>query len=148
MGLTSVQIKRLIQPMADFAPAILRCAEIVEAAEQAERTILDSEPVLASLRADIDALQTQQKHEQDALAGLMADVARALEGIAKDKADALAAIQPTLDDLKTAQDALEATQKEHAAVIAAQQQEIAEVDAILAQKRQELSDFKNSVPSL
>jgi chromosome segregation ATPase len=146
MALSSTEIKRLLQPMKDFAPAILRCVEIVEAAEQAERDIKDSGPAVIALKEEIQALQKTKQDEQSAIAVIRADVKQALEAAAQEKADIKQALKPLQEKLKAAQDALDSTQKEHAKILSANQQEVAGVEIVLAQKRQELADFRKSVP--
>lgn len=68
------EIRKMLKPMADFAPAILRCAEIVEAAEAAEvrlvtveRQIADKELYLANLKIEQErferlASEAQQRY--------------------------------------------------------------------------------------
>ena len=146
MALSSTEIKRLLQPMKDFAPAILRCVEIVEAAEQAERDIKDSGPALHALKEEIKALQKTKQEEQSAIAVIRADVKRALDEATQEKSDIKQALKPLQEKLKVAQDALDSTQKKHAAILAANQQEVAGVEIVLVQKRQELADFRKSVP--
>jgi chromosome segregation ATPase len=146
MALTSTEIKRLLKPMEDFAPAIMRCAEIVEAAEQAEKTILNREPAITALQKEIEALKEQQKHEQEMLDSLRADVVRVTNETALEKDEIKSTIKASKEKLKAAQEALETTQKEHADLLASQQQEIAGLDIVLEQKRKELADFRRAIP--
>jgi chromosome segregation ATPase len=146
MALTSTEIKRLLQPMADFAPAILRCAEIVEAAEQAERAILSREPTIQSLHKEIQQLKEQQTQEQDMLDTLRADVVRVTAETASEKDTIKQTLKDSTGKLKAAQEALDVTQKEHARVLAAHQQEIAGLDIVLDAKKKELADFRRAIP--
>jgi ABC-type transporter Mla subunit MlaD len=146
MALTSTEIKRLLKPMEDFAPAIMRCAEIVEAAEQAEQTIRNREPAITALQKEIEALKEQQKHEQEMLDSLRADVVRVTEETAREKDEIKNTIKASKEKLKAAQDALDSTQKEHAALIASNQQELDGLNIVLEQKRKELADFRRAIP--
>jgi chromosome segregation ATPase len=113
MALTSTEIRRLLQPLADFAPAILRCAEIVEAAEKAEHTISESATVIAQLTAEIGSLDAQRDQSN-------AEVGAVAQQVADKKREARAemetldiSIQIVKDQLSASQRDFETAEREH-----------------------------------
>ena len=84
MALTSAQVRTMLKPMADFAPAILRCAEILEAAEGAEARVKDAEKALNAVNHE-----AAQVRESIAEFEKRRDAARAEAIEAKTKLDGL-----------------------------------------------------------
>ena len=144
--MTSADIKRMVKHTMEFAPALLRCAEIVEAAEAAERGIASKDTVITEIRKEVDALLSQKKQAADELVTAQAQVEQAKKDTAQEKADLSAGLKDARDKLKTAQVALKATQDEHANTIAANKHELDELNIVLERKRKELADFRRSVP--
>jgi chromosome segregation ATPase len=105
MALTSTEIKRLLQPMADFAPAILRCAEIVEAAEKAEHTISESANVIAQLTDELVSLGAQRDQ-------LNAEVAAVAHQVADKKREARAEMEALDISIQIVKDQLSASQRD------------------------------------
>jgi len=144
--MTSADIKRMVKHTMEFAPALLRCAEIVEAAEAAERGIASKDTVITEIRKEVDALLSQKKQAADELVTAQAQVEQAKKDTAQEKADLSAGLKDARDKLKTAQVALKATQDEHSNTIAGNKQELDGLNIVLDQKRKELADFRRSVP--
>ena len=144
--MTSADIKRMVKHTMEFAPAVLRCAEIVEAAEEAERVIASKDKVLDDIRSEVDALLRQKKEAADELVTAHDQVKQAKKDTAQEKADLSAGLNDARDKLKTAQVALKATQDEHSNTIAGNKQELDGLNIVLDQKRKELADFRRSVP--
>ena len=144
--MTSADIKRMVKHTMEFAPALLRCAEIVEAAEAAERGIASKDTVITEIRKEVDALLSQKKQAADELVTAQAQVEQAKKDTAQEKADLSAGLNDARDKLKTAQVALKATQDEHSNTIAGNKQELDGLNIVLDQKRKELADFRRSVP--
>ena len=65
--MTSADIRRMLKHTMEFAPAIIRCAEIVEAAEEAERGIASKDKVIADIRSEVNALVKLKKEAADEL---------------------------------------------------------------------------------
>lgn len=144
--MTSADIKRMVKHTMEFAPALLRCAEIVEAAEEAERGIASKDKVIADIRSEVDALLSQKKQAADELTTAKMQVEQAQKDAAQEKADLSAGLKAAREKLKIAEDALKHTQDEHANIIAANKQELDGLNIVLDQKRKELADFRRSVP--
>jgi chromosome segregation ATPase len=112
MALTSTEIKRMLQPMKDFAPAILRCAEIVEAAEEAEKKMASHHETCCAIETNLSALTDQQGQAQEAIATLQQQVAQKKRE-AQAEIDTLnISVQIVKDQLSAAQRDFEATQRE------------------------------------
>jgi chromosome segregation ATPase len=113
MALTSTEIKRLLQPMRDFAPAILRCVEIVEAAEQAERTLAEQRADAATVQHDLAALALQREQAQASLATVQHEVAQKTRAAHEEIETLNISVQIVKDQLSAAQRDFETTQREH-----------------------------------
>ena len=146
MALTSTEIKRLLQPMKDFAPAILRCAEIVEAAEQAEVTIKEHATVVKAAQSELADLARQKQEAQDEVVAARAEAEAAKKATADEKVELAATLKTTQAKVKAAQEASQATQNEHANVLAANKQELLGVQIVLEEKKKELADFRRAIP--
>lgn len=59
--MTSKEIRDQLKPMMNFAPAILNCAQIVEAAEAAEVRVADADKALAERQKEFDAVEARGK---------------------------------------------------------------------------------------
>lgn len=146
MALTSTEIKRLLQPMKDFAPAILRCAEIVEAAEQAEVTLREHAPSMQAIERELQALAQQKKEAQDEVLAAKVEMDAARKSTADEKIALVKTLNETKENLKAVQAALDELTKEHANTLAAQKQELLGVEIVLEQKKKELADFRRAIP--
>lgn len=144
--MTSADIKRMVKHTMEFAPALLRCAEIVEAAEEAERGIASKDKVIADIRSEVNALVKLKKEAADELTTAKMHVEQAKKDTAQEKADLSAGLKAAREKLKIAEDALKHTQDEHANTLAANKQELDGLNIVLEQKRKELADFRRSVP--
>jgi chromosome segregation ATPase len=144
--MTSAEIKRMLQPMKDFAPAILRCAEIVEAAEQAEGLLKEQGGAVKAAKQELAALATQTAAAQADLGACCASVAQAKLDTAAEKSALAATLKVTKEKLKLAEEALDATQKDHANTLAAHKQELDGLDIVLEAKKKELADFRRAIP--
>jgi chromosome segregation ATPase len=146
MALSSTEIKRLLQPMKDFAPAILRCAEIVEAAEQAEGLLKEQDGAVKAAKKELAALAKQTEEAHAELGACCASVEQAKQDTATEKAALAATLKATKEKLKLAEEALDATQKDHANTLAAHKQELDGLDVVLEAKKKELADFRRAIP--
>ncbi len=146
MALTSTEIGRLLQPMKDFAPAILRCAEIVESAEAAERTMAAQAPALDEIRKEADALRALKQQAHDELQTVLVQVEQARKETAEEKTAITASLKDLRIKLKDADEALKAMRDEHANALAGNKQELEGLNIVLDQKKKELADFRRSVP--
>jgi chromosome segregation ATPase len=146
MALSSTEIKRLLQPMKDFAPAILRCAEIVEAAEQAEELLKEQDGAVKEAKKKLDVLAKQTEEAHAELGSCCASVGQAKKDLAAEKAVIADTLKATKEKLKEAQVALDAIQKEHANAIAVHKQELDGLDIVLEAKKKELADFRRAIP--
>jgi ABC-type transporter Mla subunit MlaD len=144
--MTSAEIKRMLQPMKDFAPAILRCAEIVEAAEQAEGLLKEQDGAVKAAMKELAALAKQTEEAQAELGACCASVDQAKKDTAAEKSAIADTLTATKEKLKAAQEALDATQKEHANTLAAHKQELDGLDIVLEAKKKELADFRRAIP--
>lgn len=144
--MTSAEIKRTLQPMKDFAPAILRCAEIVEAAEQAEALLKEQDGAVKAAKKTLDSLTKQTEDAHASLGACCASVEQAKLEAAAEKVALAATLKATKEKLKLAEEALDATQKEHANTLAAHKQELDGLDVVLEAKKKELADFRRAIP--
>lgn len=65
--MNAAQIRKALQPMADFAPAIMSALDIIESAEGAEKVLKGLEATKAKLESDITGLQRlKDEHEANA----------------------------------------------------------------------------------
>jgi chromosome segregation ATPase len=144
--MTSAEIKRMLQPMKDFAPAILRCAEIVEAAEDAERLLKEHDSAVKTAKKDLADLVKAKSEAHDELQAVRGEVDLAKTATAEEKTALAATLKATQAKLKTAQDALVATQNDHANTLAAHKQELDGLDIVLDAKKKELADFRRAIP--
>jgi chromosome segregation ATPase len=115
--MTSAEIKRMLQPMKDFAPAILRCAEIVEAAEQAERTIAEQRSEAMTVQADLMALAETRDQAQASLVTVQHEVAQKTRAAHEEIETLNISIQIVKDQLSAAQRDFETTQREQQKIL-------------------------------
>jgi chromosome segregation ATPase len=146
MALTSTEIKRLLQPMKDFAPAILRCAEIVEAAEQAEALLKEQDGTVKAAKKELDSLAQRTEDAHAELGACCASVEQAKQDTADEKRTLAESLKDARAALRLAQDTIEATQKEHANLLAAHKQELDGLEIVLEAKKKELADFRRAIP--
>ena len=144
--MTSAQMKAAFKIMQDFAPAIMKAAEILESAEQAESILAEHKKAMAAVDQDCASCVSQKASLDAELAALRAEVERAKADTAEEKARLAETLKATKDKLKAATEALDATQKDHANTLAAHKQELDGVDIVLETKRKELADFRRAIP--
>lgn len=146
MALTAAQIKTKLKPMMDFAPAILAAAEIVEAAEAAEKQVSEHYACCATMRADIDVMKGQQSALFDECVKLQQQREQEKGELASQRAAIKEKLKPAQEQLEKAEAALEATKQEHARVLAANNEELHNLTTLLEQKRSDLADFRRGIP--
>lgn len=144
--MTSAQAKAAISMMKDFAPAIMQAADLLESAEKAESVLAEHKKAMASVDQACASCVERKTSLEAELTDLFAQVEQAKRDTADEKARLSETLKATKDKLKTATDALEATQKDHANVLAANAQELDGLNIVLEAKRKELADFRRSVP--
>ena len=140
--MTSAQMKAAFKIMQDFAPAIMKATEILEAAEQAESILAEHKKAMAAVDQDCEACVAQKASLDAELSALRADVERAKQDTAEEKERLAETLKATKEKLKAATEALDATQKDHANTLAAHKQEPEGTDIVLETKRKELADFR------
>lgn len=117
--MTSEEIRATLKPMADFAPAVLKAAEIVAAAEQGEKELAtiaqrkkEAEAEIATLfdqsvnltaktgqaRAEHNKLVQELKAEEESARAATAKARQGLKKVEKEIADALSAKDKTIAD--------------------------------------------------
>lgn len=148
MALTSVEIKRLLQPMKDFAPAILRCAEIVEAAEQAEQTIATSHETCCTIEKNLLSLDDQQKQVQAQMAKMQQDVELRRRSAAEEIETLNISVQIVKDQLSAAQRDFDSAQREQQAQRDALTVEIQVKEDQLKERTAALSAFMAQFPAV
>lgn len=144
--MTSAQMKAAFKMMQDFAPAIMKATEILEAAEQAESVLAEHKKAMAAVDQEC-ASCVQTKAALDAeLAALHAEVVQAKQATADEKAALAESLKAAKAKLKLAEDALLSTQNDHANTLAANKQELLGVQIVLDEKKKELADFRRAIP--
>lgn len=133
MALTSVEIKRLLQPMKDFAPAILRCAEIVEAAEQAEALLAEHSKNCCSLESNLAALAEQNELAQ-------AKTSKYQDRVAQKKLETRAEIDTLNISVQIVKDQLSASQRDFEAIQRDQQAKLDELTLAINVKEDQLRE--------
>lgn len=146
MALTSAEITRLLKPMADFAPAILRCAEIVAAAEEAERTIALSEGRIQAIQAEIDGLQEQAERNRATVKATQDEQMLATHNLEQAQAKLGVQITEAQQEWDRLKKAILSSQQEHAAALAVMAEEIRLQESILADRKRAVAQFKASLP--
>jgi chromosome segregation ATPase len=140
MALTSTEIKRLLQPMKDFAPAILRCAEIVEAAEEAERKIAGHHENCCTIETNLSALAEQHGTAQE-------EMAKVQQQVTERKREAQAEIDTLNISVQIVKDQLSAAQRDFET---AQREQQAKLDALTLDtqvKEDQLKERTNALAS-
>lgn len=142
--MTAEEIRETLKPFADFAPAILKAAEIVQAAEEAEGQIIIAQTRKAEIEVEIDAAVQQHAKAQtrayDAVKHLQATLADC-EAKEKSRRDQLAAVNV---ELSNAQAKLKDIEAEFDKKKAAKQAEVDEVQKALDKVKRAFEDFKKT----
>ena len=112
--MTSAQMKSAIKMMTDFAPALMKASEILEAAEQAEAILRALEGKKAALATDMAGLTEARAAQADELAKISAEVAQAKREAQDEKAKLNTILGAVQQKVMNAQQALEVAQKAHA----------------------------------
>ena len=146
MALTAADIRRILQPMADFAPAILRCAEIVEAAEEAELTIKTNAKHITAMQAEIVGLEGQVTTNRLAVAASEDELAVFKADIAAQKTKLINDLKATQDKLDAATAGLVAMQDEHKKLTEQYAEEIRLQQSALDDRKRAILVFKQSLP--
>ena len=118
MGTRSEEIKRTLRPMLDFAPAIMRAADIVAEAEQAEALLEGLTAKKAAGQREIDDLAKSALTNKELTAQTARDLAAAQTDLAAQKAVLMKALTVVQDKLKAAQAALDSVQTDYASKLA------------------------------
>lgn len=126
--MNATEIRNALKPMADFAPAILRCAEIIEAAESAEKTIAD-------LQKQVDAKNEEIANLEKRRADLEATVI-------KMRNDGMAMREKIKADEQSLRDSLRPLQEQRAQLAADLEALRAEHEGQAKQFRTELADLQ------
>lgn len=140
------QIRKALKPMADFAPAVLAAADIIEAAEEAERKIpvceqnkKAIEQQIADLNASLPSLQTRVNDVRKQLV----DAQRSLQNVEQERN---AIVADVAEKRKVAD-------QNHAAHLATQAEELRAAQALvrderaaLEQVRSDLRGVKKAIP--
>ena len=146
MALTSAEIARLLKPMADFAPAILRCAEIVAAAEEAERTIALSDGRIQSIQTEIDGLQKQADRNRELVKATADELILATRNLEQSQAKLGAQITEAHQELDRLKMSVLSAQQQHASDLSVMAEEIRLQESILADRKRAVAQFKASLP--
>lgn len=113
--MNALEIRRALEPLANFAPAILKAAEIAEAAEKAEKTLADLDGKIAQKQKTLDELDEQRKIADSELRSKRGEFEREkksmLDNFAETKRDLLALVQPLQAKVTAMTDEFEATKK-------------------------------------
>jgi len=144
--MTSAQIRATLKPMADFAPAILRCAEIVEAAEAAEARFAQQAEALEAQQRTIVELQTQEAEARAAVTATAGDLATAQAEVAAQKTKLIATLKPLQDKIDQATAALTALTAEQTATMSRYAEEIRMQESLLEDRKRAVLAFKQSLP--
>jgi septal ring factor EnvC (AmiA/AmiB activator) len=132
--------------MADFAPAILRCAEIVEEAEGAELTIKKSAERITKLQTEIVGLEGQVTANRHAVSESFDELAAAKADIAAQKTKLIANLKVTQDKLDAATAGLVAMQDEHKKLTEQYAEETRVYQSVLEDRKRAVLAFKQSLP--
>jgi chromosome segregation ATPase len=141
------EIRNTLKPMADFAPAILRAAEIVEAAEAADKQLATLDKTIAEKKKQIDALDKETQRQEN-----LSKMATQNYTKARDDADLkLAQVEATLKDARLSAEkaivGLNANVDKKRAELTALNKEIEAEKQRLAKAQQSLKEWaeKNSL---
>jgi len=144
--MTSAQMKAAFKIMQDFAPAIMKATEILEAVESAESVLAEKDKSVKAM--DKACVEACARHEamQKEIAACQVEVDQAKVDTAAQKAELAKTLKGTQEKLKAAQEALDATQKEHANTLALHRQELSDLDTTIEKSRKDLADFRRAIP--
>ena len=84
--MTAAQVRTALKPFADFVPAVLKAAEIIESAETAEKALPQLRKQKSDLELSIASLETERQEAVRAT-----DAAKDAARVERDKLEALTA---------------------------------------------------------
>jgi chromosome segregation ATPase len=157
--MTSAEIKRALKPMADFAPAVLKAAEIVEAAEAAEKEIVlagekkaEVEKQIATLQGQIPVIQAMVDKERAGLVEFRNDNKRIKDHLTAELGplrDELSLLTQRLKDqlipeLQPLKDQIAKAKKDLAQIEAEKKAKLDELTAQIDAEQKKLNDAKQA----
>lgn len=148
MAMTSREILDTLKPMRDFAPAIIRAAEIIEAVEQASVTLKAMDKSKAGVQAEIDELNKQAASTRQATAATVSELETARADVLAEKEKLNASLKPLQAKLKTAQAALDSVQSDYAKKLAALDEELRAKQTQLDGVKSEIEAFRARISTI
>jgi chromosome segregation ATPase len=140
----SKQIKAALKPFVDFAPAIMKAAEIVEAVEKAEAELKSLPKRKADLEADIGELERRKEEAMQKRTQAGNDF-RAFVAAHEEKKQAVRAETEAVNQaLAKARETLAALDSEYNEKKKAKQAEIDEAQNMLSKVRAEIDRLKKA----
>lgn len=139
--MTSAEIRQAIKMTMDLAPAIMRAAEIVDAAEIAEQAVADAAQRKRAIEQDAQELVKTAAARRADVVAVNEELDRAKQDAQAEKAKLNKSLGVTQGKLEQAQAALAATQAEHAAFLRS-------IEAEIHLKRTELEGLKHEMDAL
>lgn len=139
--MTSAEIRQAIKMTMDLAPAIMRAAEIVDAAEIAEQAVADAVQRKRVLEREAQELIETMVARRADVAGVADELERAKQDAQAEKTKLNKSLGVVQGKLEQAQAALAATQAEHAALLQS-------IEAEVLVKKSELEGLKHEMDAL
>lgn len=150
MALTSAQIRTMLKPMMDFSPAILRAAEIIEAAEHAEQTFdarrEEQANELANGQRALQEIEVAKRNAQDKLDQLLADVEQASVTTIATRKELAESIREMQVQHGQVEQEWKLAQQTHTNRMALLEEEIRGQESLLAQRKAALAEFMRTLP--
>lgn len=142
MKLSAQQIRLMLKPMADFAPAVLRAAEIVEEAEAAEQRLAAAEGARTALENEINIIRGRKAGYEARDREYQRDLDAVIKAGEVKKAELEASIAPLRATVGEIQAEIRAAEKERAEVLERLNGEIKELEEKRRQAERDYEVFK------
>lgn len=139
--MTSAEIRQAIKMTMDLAPAIMRAAEIVDAAEIAEQAVADAEQRKRRIDQEIADLEQTAIERQADVEAVQRDLDRAKQDAQTETTKLNKALGVLQGKVEQAQAALDATHNDHAVLLQS-------IEAEVIVKKSELEGLKHEMDLL
>ena len=139
--MNSQEIRDTLKPMINFAPAIVRCAEIVDAAEQAEKQLADMDKVLAEKKQENANVEARGKQLVEQTAALQKTYTDTRDDLDKKIGAVEANLKTARDNAETMKAQIDKDVQDKRDVLTGLNAEIADARKRLEQAKKSLADW-------
>lgn len=143
--MTSSQIKVAVKAMMDFAPAMMRCAEIVQSAEEAEARLAETATRQAAVDADLATRHQKCAECEQQVRKLDAQVAAKRQEVEREVTQLTRQTDGARAELATVTEAIRVAKESHQAILAKQQKEQTVEHEKLASLKRELRSVHDRI---